>query len=265
MTLTKIIAVCNQKGGVGKTTTAVNTAAALAALEKRVLLVDMDPQGNASQAYGYGTKKEKDVYWALCQDPEALQAQDFQNLLCKTELGFLKILPSSQDLAGFEVEMQSEIGREHRLADVLKKVQAEFDFIILDSPPSLSLITLNVLSAATSVLIPIQCEFYALTGLAELLKVVHLVKKRINTQLEVEGAILTMYDGRLSLSRQVADEIQNRFQYHVFKTIIPRSVKLSEAPSFGKPIILYDIGNVGSVRYLEFAKELLENGQKSAR
>lgn len=256
--MTKIIAVCNQKGGVGKTTTSVNTAAAIAALEKRVLIIDMDPQGNASQGLGFNSKIERDIYWALCQDSDTMTEEELQSCQYKTDLSYLKIIPSSQDLAGIEVELQAEIGREKKLFSFVQRIKAEYDFIILDSPPSLSLLTLNVLSAATSVLIPIQCEYYALTGLAELMKVISLVKKHLNTNLAIEGVLLTMYDSRLNLARQVAEDVGTSFQGKVFKTIIPRSVKVSEAPSFGKPILLYDVGNIGSVKYLEFARELTE-------
>ena len=260
MNLTKIIAVCNQKGGVGKTTTSINTAAGLAALEKKVLLVDLDPQGNASQGLGYETKLEKDIYTALCWDDEDLNVKNLQSIIQKTDLEYLKIITCSQDLAGIEVELNDYEEKERRLSKVLQLIKGDFEYIVLDSPPSLNLLTINILTAADSVLIPIQCEYYALTGLAELIKIIRLVKQNFNPQLEIEGALLTMYDSRLNLAKQVVAEVQNSFTERVFETIIPRSVKLSEAPSFGKPIILYDIMNIGAQKYLDFAKELVGHG-----
>jgi len=244
---------------VGKTTTSINTAAALAALEKKVLLIDLDPQGNASQGLGYPTKMDQDIYTALCWDEEELTQEALVNIIQKTDLNFLKLIPCSQDLAGLEVELSGYSEKETRLSNVINKLEGVFDYIILDSPPSLSLLTINILTAADSVLIPIQCEFYALTGLAELIKIIRLVKQNFNPKLKIEGALLTMYDSRLNLAKQVVEEVQTSFTEKVFETIIPRSVKLSEAPSFGKPIILYDIMNIGAQRYLDFAKELTNN------
>ncbi len=258
--MTKIIAVCNQKGGVGKTTTSINTAAGLAALEKKVLLVDMDPQGNASQGMGFGSKITPDIYDALCWTEEDMDSKDFNSVIQKTELNFLDLLPSSQDLAGIEVELSGRRHKENRLKQVLAKFQDKYDYIIVDSPPSLNLITINILTAAHSVLIPIQCEYYALTGLAELLKIIRLVQQNFNRSLKIEGALLTMYDSRLNLAKQVVEDVQNSFSARVFKTIVPRSVKLSEAPSFGKPILLYDVMSVGAVKYLELAEEICNYG-----
>jgi len=258
--LNKIISICNQKGGVGKTTTSINTAAGLAALEKKVLLVDLDPQSNASQGMGFGVKNDNDLYSALVWDPNSLTNEKVKSVIQKTELHYLDIMPCSQDLAGIEVELSDETNKEQRLANVLSVIKSDYEFILLDSPPSLNLLTINVLTASDSVLIPIQCEYYALAGLAELLKIIHLVKNNFNSNLSIEGALLTMYDGRLNLSKQVVDDVQSNFSGNVFKTIIPRSVRLSEAPSFGKPIILYDIMSIGAVRYLELAKEIISNG-----
>ena len=258
MNSTKVIAVCNQKGGVGKTTTSINTAAGLAALEKKALLIDLDPQGNASQGLGYGSKMDQDIYTALCLPDEEITPERVKPCIRKTDLDFLSLIPSSQDLAGIEVELADYDAKEKKLLKVINAVKGDYDFIIMDSPPSLNLLTINILTAANSVLIPIQCEFYALTGLAELMKIIRLVKQNFNPGLRVEGALLTMYDARLNLAKQVVTEVQNSFSEKVFQTIIPRSVKISEAPSFGKPIILYDIMNVGAQKYLDFAKELVD-------
>jgi chromosome partitioning protein len=256
--MAKIISICNQKGGVGKTTTAVNLSSCLAALEKRVLLVDMDPQGNASQGVGINDVDEKDVYNILPWDLTPPTAEEITNEICDTDLKYLKTLPSSPDLAGFEIEMVNQLEREKKLKEVVDAVSPDFDYIILDCPPSLGLLTINVLTATDSVLIPIQCEYYALQGLAELLNTIRLVQRSLNPDLQIEGALLTMYDSRLTLSKQVSEEVNNCFSEKVFKSIIPRNVKLSEAPSFGKPIILHDITCVGAQRYMDLAKEIVE-------
>jgi chromosome partitioning protein len=254
----RIIAACNQKGGVGKTTTCVNLSAALAAMEKRVLLVDMDPQANSTQGLGFDEGFENDIYDALLLPESEVTADRIRGFIQKTSMGFLDLFPCSRSLAGLEVQLLSEDKRERRLARVLESIRDDYDFILIDSPPSLNILTLNVLTAADSVLIPIQCEYYALQGLAELLNTIRLVQQSTNPNLAIEGALLTMYDGRLNLSKQVADDVQNTFSEKVFKTIIPRSVKLSEAPSFGKPIILYDVVSAGAIRYMELAKEVIE-------
>ena len=257
--MSRIIAACNQKGGVGKTTTCVNTAAALAAMEKKVLLVDMDPQANATQGMGFDSAFDEDIYDALVLAEKDITAAQVRAFIKPTSMPFLEMLPCSRSLAGLEVQLITQREREKRLSKVLNAVRDEYDFILIDSPPSLSILTLNVLAAADSVLIPIQCEYYALQGLAELLNTIRLVQQNLNPRLTIEGALLTMYDGRLNLSKQVVEDVQNTFSEKVFKTIIPRSVKLSEAPSFGKPIILYDVLSTGAMRYMELAKEIVQN------
>ena len=255
--MTKIIAVCNQKGGVGKTTTSINTAASLATLEKKVLIIDLDPQSNASQGLGFSIKQENDIYTALSWTDEDFGPEQIRPIIQKTELKFLDIAPCSQDLAGLEVELNEWEGKEKRLLKILDLIKHDYEFILLDSPPSLNLLTINVLTAADSVLIPIQCEFYALAGLAELIKIIRLVQKNFNKRLSIEGALLTMYDARLNLSRQVMEDVKANFSGKVFNTVIPRNVKLSEAPSYGKPAILYDVTSTGAVSYLELAKEIV--------
>lgn len=257
--MSRIIAACNQKGGVGKTTTCVNTAAALAAMEKKVLLVDMDPQANATQGMGFDEPFEDDIYDALVLAEKEITAGQVQAFIKSTSMPYLEMLPCSRSLAGLEVQLIPQREREKRLSKVLDAVKSKYDFVLIDSPPSLSILTLNVLAAADSVLIPIQCEYYALQGLAELLNTIRLVQQNINPRLTIEGALLTMFDGRLNLSKQVVEDVQNTFSEKVFKTIIPRSVKLSEAPSFGKPIILYDVLSTGAMRYMELAKEIIQN------
>jgi len=257
--MTRIIAACNQKGGVGKTTTCVNLAAALAAMEKKTLLVDMDPQANSTQGLGFDIPFEEDIYDALLLPDSEVNPERIQKFLQKTSMAYLDLFPCSRSLAGLEVQLIQEEKRDRRLAHVLDTVKKNYDFILIDSPPSLNILTLNVLTAADSVLIPIQCEYYALQGLAELLNTIRLVQQSTNPHLAIEGALLTMYDSRLNLSKQVAEDVKNTFSEKVFKTIIPRSVKLSEAPSFGKPIILYDAISAGAVRYMELAKEVLNN------
>jgi chromosome partitioning protein len=255
----KIVAICNQKGGVGKTTTAVNLAACLGALEKKVLLVDMDPQGNASQGLGLVEFEDEDIYDALTwAENDELTLEKLNGVIKNTEIEYLKLLPSSTDLAGIEIELVNAEAREQRLKTVLSLIQDDYDYILIDTPPSLGLITVNVLTAAQSIVIPIQCEYYALQGLAELLNTIRLVQRSLNEDLIIDGALLTMYDSRLSLSKQVVEEVQNCFSERVFKTIIPRNVKLGEAPSFGKPILLYDILCVGSKKYMELAEEFVE-------
>jgi len=256
--VSRVIAACNQKGGVGKTTTCVNTSAALAAMEQKVLLVDMDPQANSTQGLGFD-EFDEDIYDALLEAEREISKDRVRSFIKPTAMPFLELLPCSRSLAGLEVQLINQSSREKRLAKLVEKVRDDYDFVFIDSPPSLSILTLNVLAAADSVLIPIQCEYYALQGLAELLNTIRLVQQNINPRLTIEGALLTMFDGRLNLSKQVVEEVQGTFSEKVFKTIIPRSVKLSEAPSFGKPIILYDVLSTGAMRYMELAKEILNH------
>lgn len=253
--MSKIIAVANQKGGVGKTTTAVNLAACMAVAEKRTLLIDMDPQANATS--GYGTMLEEDspcIYEVLVQD------QLLDDIVQETEVPYLSLAPSHIRLTGAEVEMVSAISRERRLEESIQNARDAYDYIVIDCPPSLGLLTLNALTAADSILIPIQCEYYALEGLSKLMNTIRLVQKHLNAKLRVEGVLLTMFDGRLNLSRQVADEARNHFGDRVYKTVIGRNVKLGEAPSFGKPVILYDILSAGAQNYLSLAGEVLAHG-----
>ncbi len=257
----RIIAICNQKGGVGKTTTAINLAACLAATEKRTLLVDMDMQCNATT--GIGLEKEEaevTIYDVLTKQKfngSSISINDA--IIASEQIDYLDILPSTVDLAGAEIELVNVIAREKQLANALEELDKEYDYVIIDSPPSLGLITINVLTATHSVLIPIQCEYYALEGLAELLNTIRLVQKNLNKKLVIEGVLLTMYDNRLNLSKQVAEDVRNCFSGKVFDAVVPRNVKLSEAPSFGKPIILYDIMSTGAENYLKLAKEIVQH------
>ncbi len=248
----KIIAVCNQKGGTGKTTSAVNTCAYLALAQKRVLLVDIDPQGNATS--GFGIEKHnlpRSIYNVL------LQQVGIPETIVPTALPNLFLVPSHLDLTGAEVELVSSIGREFILQKALAAVRDNYDFIIIDCPPSLGLLTINALTACNSVIIPIQCEYYALEGLSQLARTMDLVKNKLNPGLEIEGVLLTMADYRTNLTNEVINEARNYFQHKVYQTVIPRNIRLSEAPGFGKPIVLYDRNSFGAQKYLELCGEIL--------
>jgi len=248
-----IISIANQKGGVGKTTTAVNLSASLAISEKRTLLVDCDPQGNATTGIGVDkTGIKKTLYHGM------LGETDVNSIIVDTQIDFLKAIPSNIELIGFEVEMMSLPDREKVLKNLLAGIRDSFDYIILDCPPSLSLLTVNALTASDSLLIPLQCEFYALEGLGQLLQTVKRIRQSLNPGLKIGGILLTMYDKRTNLSMQVAEDAEKHFRNLVFKTIVPRSVRLGEAPSFGKPIILYDAASTGARSYVNLAKEILD-------
>lgn len=253
--LGRIIAITNQKGGVGKTTTSVNLSACLAFLGKKVLLIDIDPQGNATS--GLGVRKgdlESCIYDVIIND------EDIKEVIQQTNVENLYIVPATISLAGAEIELVSTISREVRLKKALQEVKNNFDFIIIDCPPSLGLLTINALTAADSLIIPVQCEYYALEGLSQLLSTVRLVQKHLNKELMIDGVLLTMLDARTNLGIQVIDEVKRYFQDKVYRSIIPRNVRLSEAPSHGKPIILYDPKSRGAELYLEFAREVIKNG-----
>lgn len=251
----KIIAVANQKGGVGKTTTAVNLAAGLAVEEKKVLLVDADPQGNATSGSGIPRLlSRKTLYNVL------LLNESIENVILPTELPLLSVLPSDKNLAGAEVELVDSEGREYKLKGLLTKIRDDYDFIIVDCPPSLGLLTLNGLTAADSLLVPIQCEYFALEGVTELFDTLARLRRGLNPQLTIEGLLLTMYDERTNLSSAVAKDLRDFYGSQVLKTVIPRNVRLAEAPSYGKPIILYDIRSRGAESYIQLAKEILNHG-----
>jgi chromosome partitioning protein len=253
-----VIAIANQKGGVGKTTTAVNLSASLAAAEQRILLVDGDPQGNATSGIGIAKDQIRSTTYEVL-----LGTADAEDAIIKgVQFGKLDVLPATPDLAGAEVELVDRPERERRMRDALTSVRDRYDYVLIDCPPSLGLITVNMLAAADALLIPLQCEYYALEGLSQLLNTVHLVQRGINETLEIDGVLLTMYDARLNLSRQVAADAREYFGTRVFESIVPRNIRLAEAPSFGKPIILYDVASIGAQAYMGVARELLARHRK---
>lgn len=248
-----VFAITNQKGGVGKTTTAINLSACMAQIGKKVLIIDIDPQGNATSGLGINKRElEKSVYNVLIHDCDATEA------IIDTNIKNLYIIPSSIELAGAEIELVSLMAREKMLAEAISGIRQDFDYILIDAPPSLGLLTLNALAAANKAIVPIQCEFYALEGLSQLVKTINLVKKHINKDLVIEGVVLTMFDSRTNLSIQVVDEVKKFFKSKVHRVIIPRNVRLGEAPSHGAPISIYDAKCLGAVAYKELAEEIIE-------
>ncbi|MCF6139112.1 ParA family protein [Pseudalkalibacillus berkeleyi] len=253
--MAKVIAIANQKGGVGKTTTSVNLGACLAYLGKKALLIDIDPQGNATSGVGIDKGDiDQCIYDVLVDDLDA------RKVVHQTNVEGLSVIPSSIQLAGAEIELVPTISREVRLKRAIDQISNQFDYVIIDCPPSLGLLTINSLTAADAVLIPVQCEYYALEGLSQLLNTVRLVQKHLNTELMIEGVLLTMFDARTNLGIQVIEEVKKYFQDKVYRSVIPRNVRLSEAPSHGKPIIIYDPKSRGAEVYLELAKEVMSNG-----
>lgn len=258
--MARTIAVANQKGGVGKTTTAVNLATYMALEGYRVLLIDCDPQGNASSGMGINRKRLDYCLYNLL-----IEAMAMEKLICRTKIDNLRVLPATIQLAGAEVELAAQQGREFVLARALQTAGDDYEYIILDCPPSLGLLTINALTASNSVLIPLQCEYFALEGLSQLMDTIQLVKKRLNPGLSIEGIVFTMFDGRTNLSIQVVDEVKRHFHREVYRTVIPRNVRLSEAPSHGKPIALYDPRSKGAEVYRDLAREVIERGQARKR
>ncbi len=252
----KIITIANQKGGVGKTTTAINLAASLAVLEQNTLIVDADPQANATSGIGFNPKEvDSGIYECM------INGTDPKKSILKSNIDYLSILPSHIDLVGAEVEMVDAERREERMKEALTYIKDDYDYIIIDCSPSLGLITINGLTAADSVIIPVQCEYFALEGLGKLLNTIKIIQSRLNTDLEIEGILLTMYDVRLRLSNQVVEEVRTHFKSIVFDTIVPRNIKLSESPSFGEPVIAHDAESKGAISYLNLAKEILRKNE----
>ncbi|MBO4326639.1 MAG: ParA family protein [Clostridia bacterium] len=258
--MAKIVAIANQKGGVGKTTTAINLSACLAHLNKKTLLIDLDPQGNSTTGLGADKKSaQMSAYDIIINDA------DLEEVMIPTVQDNLLLCPANINLAGAEVELVSQISRETRLADAIDKVADKFDYIMIDCPPSLGLLTLNALTAANTVLVPIQCEYFALEGLSQLMETIKIVQRRLNPSLSVEGVVLTMFDSRTNLSMEVAEEVRKHFSDRVYQTLIPRNVKLSEAPSYGLPIIMYDRSSKGAEAYLKLAQEFIDVSRQAEK
>jgi chromosome partitioning protein len=255
----RVIAIANQKGGVGKTTTAINLAASLAAAERRVLAIDADPQSNLTSGLGQKASGPRAGLYEVLADRRPLDA-----VILGTELQHLQLVPADRNLIGVEIELVNEERREYRLRDVTDAIRENYDFVFIDCPPSLGMLTINALCAADAVLIPLQCEYFAMEGLSELTATLQRVQRSLNSRIEIEGVLLTMVDERTNLSQQVANEIRLHFQGRVFTTVIPRSVRLAEAPSFGKPILLYEIKSRGAQAYLELAREIMTHEKKGA-
>jgi chromosome partitioning protein len=256
--MSKVIVIANQKGGVGKTTTAVNLAASLAVAEKRTLLVDVDPQANATSGIGISPLEGRTIYEVV------VDGLNIGSTIVETQMPYLSCVPSHINLVGAEIEMVDLENRERRLSQAIQTIRDQYDFVVIDCPPSLGLLTLNALTAADSILIPVQCEYFALEGLGQLFSTINLVKKTLNPNLDIEGVLLTMFDSRLRLSNQIVDEVKRYFGNKVFKTIVSRNIRLSEAPSFGKPIILYDAICSGTRHHMDLAREVLANNDALA-
>ncbi|MFL5578053.1 MAG: ParA family protein [Gemmatimonadaceae bacterium] len=256
--MARVIAIANQKGGVGKTTTAVNLAASLAVAEQRTLLIDGDPQGNATSGIGLVREDVASTLYDVLIGEATIPTVRHRGVQFKS----LDVVAATPDLAGAEVELVDRPRRENAMRDAIELVRGEYDYVLIDCPPSLGLITVNMLAAADSLLIPLQCEYYALEGLSQLLNTVHLVQRGVNEHLVIDGVVLTMYDGRINLSRQVATDAREYFGTQVFESVVPRNIRLAEAPSFGKPIILYDVASVGAQAYMSVARELLERHRR---
>lgn len=257
--MARVIAVANQKGGVGKTTTAINLSASIAAAEKPILLIDSDPQGNSTTGLGFQKDpSRRTLYHALAL------GENLSTIILKTQVEGLDLIPADKNLAGAAVELAAAENREHRFKELVDQIRSDYSFIIIDCPPALDLITLNVLVASDSVLVPIQCEYLALEGVSELLDTLMRIRRTLNPGLAIEGIVLTMYDDRTTLSRQVAADLRSFFGTQVFDSVIPRNVRLAEAPSHGKPIVFYDIHSKGAEAYIQLAKEVIANGQKRA-
>ena len=252
--MTKVLAITNQKGGVGKTTTAVNLCTSIALYKSKTLLIDIDPQGNASTGIGLDKIKVK-----RCIYDVLINQAPVKEIILPTQVKNLDILPSTIQLAGAEIELVNYISRENKLKNAIKPIINDYNYIIIDCPPSLGLLTLNSLTAADAVIIPIQCEYYALEGIGQLLNTINLVRENLNSSLEIEGILLTMYDSRTNLSRDVAKEVQKYFTGKIFKAVVPRNVRVSEAPSYGKPVVLYDAKSKGAIAYKKLAREVISN------